>query len=435
MFCGVRSVGIFCQDYCNLICKKLKYFIFNNIKIISQSDYKSKQQQQQQPPTPRIRMSTPTEQIFSTNVNDYKMSYDSQPTTNLRCTCNNKFCELRDEINYEESNCVLLDIIERNLDFAQYFPDLFIDNVPKEYTIGHFHSIFSVYGDDSLRQITIVPEENTNIVVVKFTPWKVKREMYVSLICMRWNFYNKRGIPAEHKEIANASIYEFDETLWNSFPRFGVDHVYSMFLYEDLKTDPRTTHLYEYLRKEPYTTVLTSDSRHIVDEKYAEYYEGAFEEYLDELKKEQEDYDDMKRQEEEDLMRQYYEYKEDCEYYGRVQEMEEYENLFKLQLLEEGEIDESTSALGETEENCDYDYEEECQPNDAAAKRIALKKREEEEDEDHQMYHYCEIGGVQRRRLKNNASDCGGHEEDPDDLYYRINNAKGVANKEREFWS
>jgi len=391
---------------------------------------------QEQPPTPRTRMSTSTEQIFSTNVYDYEMMDESQNTTKLCCTCNNKFCELKDETNgVLPDKCVLFDKIERDLDFAQYFPDLFIENVPKEYTIGHFHSIFSVYGDDALRQITIVPEENTNIVVVRFTPWKVKREMYESMICMRWNFYNKTGIPAEHKEIANASIYEFDETLWNSFPRFGVDHVYSMYSYQGLKADPRARHLYEYLSKEPYTTILTSDSRYIVDEKYAEYYEDKFAEYLADMKRQEEEYDDMKMQEEEELRRQYYEYKEECDYYGHLQEMEEYEKLFKLQLLEEGEIDESTSALGESEENCDYDYEEECQPNDAV-KRKALKKREEEEeDEDPQMYHYYEIGGVQRRRLKNNASDCGGHEEDPDDLYYRINNAKGVANKEREFWA
>ena len=332
------------------------------------------------------------ESAFSRNVLDYEMD---EPISNSKlsrkcnnpCKCNNPYCELK----YVPS--VLADKIVRDRDFADYFPDLFIENVPKEYTIADFHSIFNVYGTNALSTITIVPGNDSNIVIVCFNAWNISYEMYKKTLCLRWKFYSKTGMPGKHMDIRRASIYEFDETLWKSVPRFGVVYDYSAYWQNNLLSDPRAVHLHEYLLQEPYIKRLTEDAAVLVNDD-CEYYEEKFAEFTE--AEEFAMYDAL-----EDAIREEF-------------ENEEYDKLYSIP-LEEGEIDESDVAVADDDST------------------IRTTEDHEDEDDSH-MYEYCEIEGIIHRRLRNNPADCGGYAEDPDELHYRINNAKGFENKAYEFW-
>lgn len=353
---------------------------------------------QTKPTTATTRMSSfTTEFNFSTNPANYELD-EHVIKPKLSCKCFNPLCELK----YMAS--ILSEKIVRERNFAEYFPDLFLNNVPKHYSISQLHSIFSNYGKDSVVSITIVPEKNTNLVVVRFNEWNISDEVYGTTLCMRWNFYNKTGIPGKIDEICNADIYEFDEIVWKSAPRFGVIYDYSAVCFEEFIKDSRSVYLYNYLICEPYVKMLTEDAELMVNKSQIDYYEKKFIEYAQ---------------------------NNEMEYYKMIETMrdeeienEEYNQLYNIP-LEDGEIDES-GGDNDIDEYEEYEAE--------VAEAISLREKEDDED-DSEMYEYCEIAGVLQRRLRKNPADQGGYKEDPDELHYRINNAKGFANKSYEFWN
>lgn len=384
---------------------------------------------------------------FVNVMDDYDFEMLRGPVINsISCKCLHPLCDMHHFTNFE---CTRMD---RDLAFKSYFPDLFLNNVPKEYSIEHIHSIFSQYGGEGvLHQIIIVPEEDSNIVVVKFNEWNISNETYERTRCMRWNFYKNTGTgtPGKIIDIHYADVHPFDEFIWKTVPRFGVEYNYSLIAHDCFLSDPRGIYLYEYLNREPYVRVFTDDAICLADDSDLEdYYQDDFLKYVDSERKRHEEYlldsdnevtnPDVDSTMEEIIFRQ------------QLEDDAEYDELYRDCELEDGEIDESeesdeVSNIDSVEEELldlsedDEDDQDDCINTSYGCESDAIMYYEDglaevenqeeidDYDDENQIYEYCEIGGVMHRRLRE-------ENEDPDELHRRISSAKNIEDRAIAFW-
>jgi hypothetical protein len=320
-------------------------------------------------------------QIQNFDENDYE---SSMPVTYAKCICNNPECSITHMSSFG------IDALNRSCEFSKYFPDLLLTHVPMSYLVSDIYDIFNNYGGKIVSNITIVPGATYNTIVVHFNH-SIPEDAYANLFCMRFELYKNPGKVVILPEIDNAIISVFDEAVWNSQPRFGLEYNFPLYSsFEDvLRDDPRTIHLYNYMGQLKPNYILTNDVMNIVDE-YEEKMENDVFEIYRELYPENNDY---------------------VEKYLNTDM--DWENAIRadVPLQLDSEIDHD-----------DIDYEVH---NDVVELAFDIL---DEDDNDDDLYEYCEIQkGVWHRRLRD-------ENEDPDELHHRIANALTPEDRANAFW-
>ena len=314
-------------------------------------------------------------QIQNFDENDYE---SSMPFISPKCACNNPDCRIK------QMSSIGIEALHRSFEFSEYFPDLLLKEVPMCYSVSDIYNIFNKYGDKIVANITIVPGATYNTIVVNFNI-TIPQDTYAKLLCMRFELYKNPGKVVSLPEIDNVSICVFDETIWNSQLRFGLDYNFPLYdpFQHVLHNDPRTIHLYNYMSQLNPSHILTNDAMDILNKHQQKLEDDAIAIYRD-LYPNRENFDSIEKYLNEDM---------------------DWENAIHadVPLQLESDIDDNDSI------------------------ELAFDIQDEEDDDDN-LYEYCEIQkGVWHRRLRY-------ENEDPDELHRRINNASTPEDRANAFW-
>ena len=363
------------------------------------------------------------------------------------CKCGDVFCSVNAMSSVQQLQ------MQRFRDFDNFFPDLFLDEVPLHYKVPDIYNIFNKVGNGIVASIIFVPGEFYNKAVVKFHTYTIPQHTYEQTICMRWELFKDSlsGECGSEKtrwfELDN--VYLFNSAKWDAQKRFGLEYIYSLNDYSALRDDPRSIHLYKYLKDMHFAYNLTEDAIDLISE--------------DILRMDQYEFD----------FNQSLIYKSDDD-----------TNVAVVAELEDGEVDESVynSCFYNNDNisvddlyynNYIYKSNEESSPTVVVDTEVSptilsvisdidtLHSRnnpsihdetrsiidadlystgedddnysdyphEDSDDEDEHMYEYCEISeGVLHRRMRDPY-------EDPDELHFRINNATNPIDRARAFWN
>jgi hypothetical protein len=325
--------------------------------------------------------------------------------------------------------------IQRIRDFDVFFPDLFLNNVPKHYSVPDVYSSFNHLGDGIVSKIIIVPGGQYNQFVVKFHSFNIPQHTYDRTICMRWPFYTY-SLSSEPDtsygwlEFENVSV--FNSNKWHSQEQYGVEHDYS--LYDEhsiLQRDPRSVHLHKYLKETHFSCTLTDDAIDflIQENMRIERDANGLHEYLSGNSDAAADAAPAEL--------------EDGEIDEGISAYHNYYNNYIYKIAEDTLINDESSAATVADEaptefavvddnrniciaNEDLysidsdsnDDDDECHPQE-----------DNDTEDDNTIYEYCEItNGVWHRRAREDY-------EDPDELHYRINNATNPHDRADAFWN
>jgi hypothetical protein len=378
------------------------------------------------------------------------------------CKCGNDDCIVNSMSSIQQEQ------IRRTRDFDNYFPDLFLNDVPSYYTIADIYNMFNRLGDDIAVGITIVPGLTSNKFVVKFDGFHIHQDTYEKTICVRWSLYKNwssedPGIEGKWFELNNVSV--FDSNLWNMEPRFGVEYHYQKNAYSTLYQDERTMHLCQYLKNTHFSSILTNDAANLIDQEnrridqetseiYNQYFSNTAAADADVYGLEDgeideshlyNDYDDEHSVDENYYHNYIYNIIEDAANVSIDEYVTEPENANVSidKFVTEPETDIASSSCstaadvtipcenddddineymlaGHNDENDDDYYEDEDDEDD---------NRNNNNHDDDGLYEYCEISnGIWHRRLRY-------ENEDPDELHYRINNATNPQERAEAFWN
>jgi hypothetical protein len=353
--------------------------------------------------------------------------------------------------------------IMRDLDFSRYFPDLFLNDVPKHYSLPDVYSSINHLGDGIVSNITIVPGGQYNQFVVKFDSFHIPQHTYDRTICMRWEFYldslsREPGRSCKWLEFKNVSV--FNETKWRSQERFGVEHYYSRDKsYSLFQGDPRCVQLHKYLKDTHYSCGLTDDAVDFLIEENNrmenEFEKKAFEmhdfitanSWAPDASYELEDGEvhesHLYIENDKHLDLSAYDNYSNNYIYKFAEEdpaaaAEDYSNL-PVQTIADFDTLDNTSNICIAEDGIIIENEDLYSMDDNTNPHEHQDEHEEEDDDDYPQkesdseddtqYEYCEISkGVWHRRPREDY-------EDPDELHYRINNATNPRDRAKEFWN
>jgi len=345
--------------------------------------------------------------------------------------------------------------ITRTLDFCRYFPDLFLNDVPKHYSLPDVYNSINHLGDDIISNIIIVPGGQYNQFVVKFHSLHIPQHTYDRTICMRWEFYldslsSEPGLSCKWLDFENVSV--FSETKWRSQERFGVEHHYSRDdSYSILQRDSRCVQLHQYLKDTHHSCSLTDDALDflIEENKRMENEFMTANSWVHDASYELEDgeVDESHLYIENDKQLHLSVYDNYSNYIYKFAEedpaaaaaaAEDYSNL-PVQTIADFDILDNTSNICIAEDGIIIENEDLYSMDDNTNPHEHQDEHEEEEDDDYPqeesdseddtLYEYCEISkGVWHRRPREDY-------EDPDELHYRINNATNSRDRAKEFWN
>lgn len=171
------------------------------------------------------------------------------------CKCGHENCTLNAMSTFQRES------ILREYNFCEYFPDLLLKDVPLHYSVSVIYNIFNRYGNEIVTSITIVPGPYSNHFVVKFK-YHIRTHTHERLLCVRWALYNNPSADCRLFDIENGGgICVFNPSEWASKPRFGLEYKYTTHPEHDelLYNDPRTVHLYNYMKHHEVSPVVTND--------------------------------------------------------------------------------------------------------------------------------------------------------------------------------
>jgi hypothetical protein len=182
------------------------------------------------------------------------------------CKCGNAYCSVNSMSSVQKLQ------IQRTRDFHEFFPDLFLDNVHPQYSVPDIYNSFESLGNNIVSSIIIVPCAQFNQFVVKFNTFNIPKDTYDRTICTRLPFYidSLSGEPDTRRrwfEFVNVAV--FNPVQWYAEERFGVEHQYSIHDHSILYNDPRTVHLYQYLKNTHFSCRLSDDTVHLLTEENA----------------------------------------------------------------------------------------------------------------------------------------------------------------------
>lgn len=397
---------------------------------------------------------------ITVSENDFASS-----TPSPYCNCGDANCSVNSMSSIQKEQ------ITRTLDFHDYFPDLFLNDVPLYYTISDIYNVFNSLCNDIVLTIIIVPGATSNKFVVKFHSFNISRDTYDKTICMRWAFY--KGLSYDDDDTRKGKWFEldnvcpFDSNKWSEQLRFGVEYHYPLNSYASLFNDQRTVHLFNYLKQMNFERILTDDAFDFIcknNERIAEESNEVYDTYLNADSQFDVAHACAKNILEDGEIDESYLYHDISEgssvsssLNNEYHDINSYKNYIhdiinnvandeiitnKYNIVHHPVHPVHPAALDSDKEDAEY-YEQlyaEEQRNGAGGESslgtydddyydVTKQDDSDSDDDDDNMYECCEISnGIWHRRI------CD-PDEDRDELYRKINNATNMHERVNAFWN